>query len=162
VGRTTLVGRVPNTLRPVFRDRDDFSAGHSLTEATKAAIHGSASLVVLCSRASAKSHYVNEEVRLFKASHPSRPVIPVIIDAEDIRAEECLPRALAYLVTGDGTITDQPAHVLAADARKSGDGRELAICKVVASMLGVEVDDIRKRQAIRESRQIKCSPPALQ
>src|SRR5262245_10004758 len=80
-GRATPLGPIPNTLRPIFRDRDDFTAGHNLTEATKAAICDSASLVVLCSRASAKSHYVNEEVRLFKATHPSRPIIPLIIDA---------------------------------------------------------------------------------
>ena len=32
VGRETAHGQVPKTLRPIFRDRDDFSAGHSLTE----------------------------------------------------------------------------------------------------------------------------------
>ena len=32
VGRQTPAGPVPKTLRPIFRDRDDFSAGHSLTE----------------------------------------------------------------------------------------------------------------------------------
>ena len=31
VGRETPLGPVPKTLRPIFRDREDFSAGHSLT-----------------------------------------------------------------------------------------------------------------------------------
>ena len=30
-GRETATGTVPNSLRPVFRDRDDFTAGHTLT-----------------------------------------------------------------------------------------------------------------------------------
>jgi len=37
VGRETPVGPVPKTLQPIFRDREDFSAGHSLTEQTLAA-----------------------------------------------------------------------------------------------------------------------------
>ena len=65
VGRKTSVGPVPKTLRPVFRDREDFSGGHTLTEATVAALDASAALIVLCSPAAAASHYVNEEVRLF-------------------------------------------------------------------------------------------------
>ena len=34
VGRETAIGLVPKSLRPIFRDREDFSGGHSLTEAT--------------------------------------------------------------------------------------------------------------------------------
>jgi hypothetical protein len=33
VGRETPLGPVPKTLRPIFRDREDFSTGHTLTEA---------------------------------------------------------------------------------------------------------------------------------
>jgi hypothetical protein len=32
---------VPKMLRPIFRDREDFSAGHSLTEQTLAALEAS-------------------------------------------------------------------------------------------------------------------------
>ena len=32
VGRETPLGPVPKTLRPIFRDREDFSGGHTLTE----------------------------------------------------------------------------------------------------------------------------------
>ena len=30
VGRASVTGPVPRHLRPIFRDREDFSAGHSL------------------------------------------------------------------------------------------------------------------------------------
>ena len=33
VGRVTAVGPVPKMLRPIFRDREDFSGGHTLTNA---------------------------------------------------------------------------------------------------------------------------------
>jgi hypothetical protein len=67
VGRETPAGPVPRSLRPVFRDRDDFAAGHSLTEQTLTALQASKFLVVLCSPHAAKSHYVDEEIRRFKA-----------------------------------------------------------------------------------------------
>lgn len=82
VGRATPMGQVPARLAPIFRDREDFSGGHSLTDATLAALDASAALIVVASPNAAKSHYVNEEVRLFRARHPDRPVIPVIIAGE--------------------------------------------------------------------------------
>src|SRR4030095_13941762 len=57
VGRQTATGAVPTTLRPIFRDRDDFSAGHSLTEQTLAALEASQFLIVLCSPDAARSKY---------------------------------------------------------------------------------------------------------
>ena len=38
VGRETTVGPVPKSLRPIFRDREDFAAGHSLTAQTLKAL----------------------------------------------------------------------------------------------------------------------------
>lgn len=82
IGRATGMGPVPKTLRPIFRDRDDFTAGHTLGAQTLAALDASAALIVLCSPASAKSQYVNEEIRLFKQRHPDRPLIPVMLDGK--------------------------------------------------------------------------------
>jgi hypothetical protein len=42
VGRQTATGAVPKTLRPIFRDREDFSAGQLLNDATVAALEASA------------------------------------------------------------------------------------------------------------------------
>ena len=54
-------------MRPIFRDREDFSAGHSLTAQTIAALEASQFLVVICSPAAAQSAYVDEEVRYREA-----------------------------------------------------------------------------------------------
>ena len=82
VGRETATGSIPKSLRPIFRDRDDFTAGHTLSDQTLAALDASHALIVICSPASAKSHYVTEEIRLFKSRHPERPVIPLIVDGK--------------------------------------------------------------------------------
>jgi tetratricopeptide (TPR) repeat protein len=158
VGRATAQGAVPATLRPIFRDRDDFTAGHTLTDQTIAALDASAALIVLCSPASAKSHYVNEEIRLFKARHPERPVIPVIIDGTPGDAErECFAPALRFVVSADGKVTDTPDDELAADVRESGDGFDLAVAKVVARLLDRSTDDVFRRaeRARRRSANIR-------
>jgi hypothetical protein len=54
-------------------------------------------------------------------------VIPVI--AEGMPGDpdhECFAPAVRCNVSPDGTITDQPAELLAADLRDQGDGPELA------------------------------------
>jgi tetratricopeptide (TPR) repeat protein len=146
VGRVTPAGAIPKTLRPIFRDRNDFDAGSSLNEQTGAALDDSAALIVLASPNAARSRYVNEEVLLFKSHHPDRPVVPLIADGAPGDPErECFPRALRFVVAPDGAITDTPADVLAADLRESGDGFELALAKVVARLLGLSPDDIYRR-----------------
>ena len=50
---------LPEALKPVFRDRDDFTAGHTLTEQTLAALDASHALIVLCSSSAAKSRCVD-------------------------------------------------------------------------------------------------------
>src|SRR5262245_61548298 len=93
VGTRTRQGRVPKTLRPIFRDREDFSGGHSLTDATVAALDASSALIVLCSTAAATRPAVNEEIRLYRSRHPERPVIPVIIEGA---FPDNFPPALRY------------------------------------------------------------------
>lgn len=145
-GRVTPTGVIPKTLRPIFRDRDDFTAGHTLTEQTLAALDGSAALIVLCSPQSATSRYVNEEVRLFKWRHPDRPIIPVIVDGKPGDAMlECFAPALRFQLTADGALTNNPDEVLAADVRDEGDGRNLAVAKTVARLLGLQTDEVVRR-----------------
>ncbi len=104
VGRKTVIGLVPKSLRPIFRDREDFSGGHSLTEATIAALDQSAALIVLCSPVAARRPAVNEEVRLFRSRHPERPVIPVILDGA-YPTPSRRPCASSWRPT---TLTDRP------------------------------------------------------
>jgi tetratricopeptide (TPR) repeat protein len=142
VGRETPRGSVPKTLRPIFRDREDFSGGPRLPKTTVAALDASAALLVLCSLASAKRPSVNEEVRQFRSRHPDRPVIPIIVD--DAMPQN-LPPALRYELAPDGTVTDRPVTVLGPDLRDSGDGKRLGLAKVIAGLTGIGTDEILRR-----------------
>src|SRR4051794_1235024 len=146
IGRRTQAGPVPRTLRPIFRDREDFSAGHSLHEQTLAALEGSQFIIVLCSPNAARSAYVNEEIRRFKAMGRAARVIAIIIDGEPGHAEnQCFPPALQFKVNDDGKLTDEREEPIAADVRVQGDGKFMALQKIVAGLLGVGLDEIERR-----------------
>jgi tetratricopeptide (TPR) repeat protein len=152
VGRETKTGRVPRTLAPIFRDRDDFSGGEKLTDATVMALDQSSSLIVLCSTVSADSPAVNEEVRLFRFRHPDRPVIPVIIDGT---YPDNFPPALRYELATNGALTDHPITILGPDLRESGDGRAIGVAKIVAGVTGVATDEIVRRAARTQRRRTR-------
>lgn len=161
-GRTTATGVIPAALRPVFRDRDDFTAGKTLTEQPLAALDASAALIVICSPSLAKSRYVNEEIRLFKSRYPERPVIPLIVGGSPGDAKsECFPPALKLKLDAGGQVTPEPDELLAADAQEEGDGKNLALAKVVAGLIGVSSDEIfrradrERRAALRRRRRVQ-------
>ena len=161
-GRETATGVIPTALRPIFRDRDDFTAGKTLAEQTQAALDASAALIVVCSPAAAKSHYVNEEIRLFKSRYPTRPVVPLIVGGKpDDAKSECFPPALKFKLDADGQPTIEADELLAADAQEEGDGKNLALAKVVAGLTGVSSDEIfrradrERRAALRRRRRVQ-------
>src|SRR5262249_31929326 len=115
-------------------------------------------LVVVCSPHAAQSKYVNEEILRFKAMAGAERVIAIIVDGEPgDPARECFPAALRFKVGLDGALTDELEAPIAADARRHGDGKRLALLKVIAGLLGVSLDDVRKREAIADSRRIKVA-----
>lgn len=162
-GRETARGAIPETLRPIFRDREDFTAGDALAEQTLAALDASKALIVVCSPDSARSAYVNEESRLFKSRHLERPVIPLIVGGKpDDPERECFPPALKFKLDAKGRVTKKKAELLAADAREECDGKDLALAKVIAGLLGLSSDDVfrraeRKRRAVaRRKRRVQA------
>lgn len=145
-GRETAHGAVLKSLRPIFRDRDDFSAGHSLTEQSLAALQASHFLIVVCSPNAARSPYVDQEIRYFKSLGRGARVINVIIGGEPGDPEhECFPPAVRQQIGPDGRATGAREEPIAADARPQGDGPRIARLKIVAGLLGVGFDEIMRR-----------------
>ncbi len=142
IGRKTPQGPIPTNLRPIFRDREDFAGGSSLNEATIAALDASAALIVLCSTVSAGRPAVNEEIRLFRARHPDRLVIPVIVEGT---WPENFPPALRFELDADGAVSTRPMTILGPDLREAGDGMELGLAKIVAPLIGLAPDDVYRR-----------------
>ena len=160
-GRFTERGEIPSALRPVFRDRDEFTAGGGLSEQTLAALDASRALIVICSPSAAKSRYVKEEVRLFKSRHPDRLVVPLIVDGKPGDPQrECFPPALKFQIDSKGRVTKRPVELLAADAREEADGKDLALAKIVAGLLAAVGRGVPPRRAGTPRRHTPEAPRA--
>jgi hypothetical protein len=69
-----------NRLR-VFRDATDIRTG-SLSEELNAALDASRALIVCCSPAAAKSHWVSQEIDQFLGHDPARPIAPLLLEGD--------------------------------------------------------------------------------
>jgi hypothetical protein len=134
-------GSVPARLTPIFRDRDELPAAGDLSEKVRAALAASDGLIVVCSPNAAASPWVAREIEAFRELNPGRPVLAAIVDGEPV---ECFPLALSAA----------GAEPLAADLRRSGDGRRLGFLKLVAGLTGVGLDALVQRDAARQLRRV--------
>lgn len=156
VGRQTAVGRAPSRLRPIFRDREELPASGDLSAELTAALRQSMFLLVVCSPASAKSRWVNEEIKQFKAFHGDGRVLALVVDGEPHASEipgrdhrECFPEAMRFRIGPDGQLSDIPAEPIAADYRREADGPRLATQKLIAGLTGLKLDDLVQRETQR-------------
>lgn len=161
VGKLTDQGPVPKRLAPIFRDRHELAAASDLGEEIEEAIAGSRFLIVLCSPAAAKSHWINEEIACFKRLHREDRILAAIVEGEPFAsdtpgeaAEECFPPALRIKFDSRGRPTSQRAEPIAADLRDGGDGRKMGLLKLAAGMIGVGLDDLAQREAQRRNRRL--------
>ena len=161
VGSTTVAGEVPKRLFPVFRDREELPTSSALSDNIDAALESSRFLVVICSPRSAGSLWVNEEIKSFKAKFGEERVLCLIVDGEpnasdkpELDGEECFPEAIRYRVGADRQLTDERTEPIAADARPHADGRDDAKLKLVAGLLGVGFNDLKRREHKRRQRQM--------
>lgn len=149
VGSNGEYGKIPARLSPVFRDREDLSSASDLDSKVKAELGASESLLVICSPAAARSRWVNEEARYFIGLGRGDRIFALIVDGDpqaDDPEQRCFPEALT--VDPDGT----PREPLAADIRKWADGRLLAKLKIISGILGIRLDDLRRRDMQRRHR----------
>lgn len=138
--------QIPGKLMPIFRDRADFSSSSDLEEQVESALESSRALIVICSPAAARSRWVNEEIRLFRALHEQAQIHCLIVDGDpeaDNSEQGCFPPALREAGA---------AEPLAPDARKDADGKTLSKLKLISGLLGLRLDDLRRRDQQRRHR----------
>ena len=146
VGTKTGVGEVQSRIKPVFRDRDDLSSASDLGGTVKQALADSENMIVICSPDAAASHWVNEEIRGFASLGREKQIFCVIVDGEPGgvgTASTCFPAALAEIGLHEP---------LAADVRKWADGKHLSKLKLVAGILGLSLDQLRRRDLQKRQR----------
>lgn len=147
-------GPIPETLAPIFCDREDLASAGDLSAGVRGALAQSDALIVVCSPEAARSRWVNEEVLSFKRDRDPRRVYSVIIGGEPNAGDEreCFPPALRFELDADGTLGTRPANPVAADLRPGKDGATRGRLKLIAGLLGVDLDTLRQREAQRRYR----------
>ena len=147
---------LPKRLYPVFRDRDELNAAPELGHEIQRALADARNLIVICSPEAARSAWVNEEVRYFKALGRSDRVFCLIVDGEPGSSDaECFPPAVRCTVDADGRITDTAAEPIAADLRPGKDSKQDARLKIIAGMLGVGFGQLKQRDLAARNRRLR-------
>ena len=146
-------GQIGERLTPVFRDREELSTTHALGEKLLEALKSSEFLIILCSPNSARSRWVNEEIKAFRAVRGPERVLAIISEGDPGAPVGegllgCFPPALLAPAVEGG----KPEEPIAADLRGDGDGDRLAFLKLAAGLLGVGLDDLVHREARRRQK----------
>jgi len=131
-------GGKPNRVYPVFRDREELSAG-DLGERIEAALRASSAVIVVCTPDSAASPWVQQEIEYFSALGRRPRIFTVIPDDAPSLTTGANPRAcFPPALRGGG-------EPLAADARKGRDGFRGALLKLVAGLIDVNAGSLEDR-----------------
>lgn len=69
--------------------------------------------------------------------------------------DECFPKAVRFRLGENGELSDTPTEPIAADAREGKDGRENAVIKLMAGLLGVGFDDLRRREQAYQRQRVR-------
>lgn len=124
VGKENKEGNpIPRQIFPVFQDEKELSASSSLSDSLEGALDNAENLILLCSPRSARSKYVQDEVRHFKKTGKTKNIIALILSGEpQLKGNEdekqCFPELLRYAVTETGEIDfNTPEEPIAADVR---------------------------------------------
>ena len=152
---------MPERFAPVFRDRDELATATNLGATLIASLEQSACQIVICSRKAAKSRWVNEEILTFKRLGKAHRIFSLIVDGEpgasanpQLADLECFPNALIYRLGEDGNLTSERGEPIAADVRPRKDRKQDALLKLLAGMLGIGLDELKRREARRRQQRM--------
>ncbi|MBK8815595.1 MAG: toll/interleukin-1 receptor domain-containing protein [Methylococcaceae bacterium] len=128
----------------VFRDEEELPASSDLSQRINEALWTSRFLIVVCSPRTPESRWVNEEVMRFQAQRGGDRLLALLIEGEP---SQSFPPAL------------HDFEPLAADVRPiEGESlravKKTALLKLLAGLLGVQYDDLRRREEERARRRL--------
>lgn len=150
VGTKTKTGLVPKRLNPIFRDRNELPATDSLRTEIRKALADSEFLIVVCSPDAAESPWVNKEIEEFKRCRSEANILCVIVgDKPSAHIARSHPLEKDYFPAELRKRKGGKADPIAADLRDGGDGKHLALLKLIAGMIGVGLDEIIRRDLQR-------------
>ncbi|MEP7209671.1 MAG: TIR domain-containing protein [Alphaproteobacteria bacterium] len=148
-------GAKKNRICPVFRDREELSAG-DLGELIQANLKASGALIVVCSPSAAASPWVQNEIEHFIGLGRRERIFAIIANTAPLRdaaGADATAASFPPAFRGDALVDPDALEPLAADARKGKDGFRNAWLKVVAGLVGVTPGQLIDRDRRRRRRQ---------
>lgn len=147
-----------NKINRVFRDRDELPLSSNLSDNIQSALETSEYLIVICSRRTPESLWVQKEIKTFISLHGRDKVLAVLIEGEP---EQAFPRELCFetveKVLEDGTrvTVEQEVEPLAADVRGKTKKEvykkmKKELLRLAAPLLGCSYDDLKQRHRERK------------
>ena len=139
---------LPKYIRPVFWYKTDLS-GTELHSALERELTSSRHLVLICSPESAKSEWVNDEVKSFVESNRTDSIIPFIVSGQPDKPEDadyCYPPVLR----------DMPRTQMLRGIDVSKVGKQHALIDVVSTMFGLRFDALWQRHKRARIRRNAC------
>ena len=138
-------------IRPVFRDDEETAANPDLSAVISEALGLSEAMIVICSPNGAKSRWVDKEIREFKELGNSDKVFGIIVDGKPYDPiSNCFPPNFATKASVGEKKATALAEPLAIDVRTYG--RHDALLKVVAGLLNISYDVLKRRDRQRAKR----------
>lgn len=156
--------RIPARVGRVFRDEEELPASADLNSEIESALQGSKFLIVICSRRTPESEWVNKEVIRFRQLGRDERILALLIEGEP---QEAFPRSLREIrrtiTDGQGRTIEEIEEVepLAADVRPLPARMEsprylkrMARLRLLACVLGCRFDDLRQREQERRMQRL--------
>lgn len=161
---------VSSRLKRVFRDEEELPVSADLNREVEAALRASRFLIVICSPRTPESRWVNREVERFRELGRHDQILALLIEGEPTvafpPALREIRRTLADSV-GSTQQTIEDVEPLAADVRASRTDetprtlKRMAFLRVMACLLGIKFDDLRRREQERQNRRIVAGAVVL-
>ncbi len=133
----------------VFLDRDELPTSADLGSGIEAALAASDFLIAVSSPEYLQSKWCMKEIETFIAQGKRGNILTVLVNGEP---EESFPPALRFFPNPDGTVTEvEPlaADIRAKNARERRKKLGIETLRLLAPMLGVGFDDLRRRHRER-------------
>jgi len=145
-GTTGEHGAVPKRLGRIFRDRDESRSAEDIETVIAHELSLSEQLIVLCTpNSAAPESWVPREIEMFRARRPDGQIHAVIGAGAP---PACFPRPLLK-TTPDGR-TEAPFAADIRPVRDGGhDGPDKGVMRLIAGLLGVQFDDLWRREERR-------------
>lgn len=137
----------------IFRDMDELTPTNDLTENIRQALQNAEYLLLICSKESCRSEWVQKEVEEFLKTHDKNRIILILLEGEP---GEVFPEQLRYVEKtakdedGIEHLVKVPVEPLAADIRGRSETEIIRnlkkeLLRIIAPIVSCSYDDLRQR-----------------